>query len=97
MSGRPGCSWRIERGQQADVVDQARPAALAQVTERLGVGAGAVAPVILGVDHETGVVQGPGDVIVALRVLAHAVRQLDRGARRARGVPPVGGDLRAVR
>jgi hypothetical protein len=56
-----------------------------------------VASVILGVDHEAGVVQGPGDVIVALRVLAHAVRQLDRGPRLARRIPPVDGDLGTVR
>jgi len=55
-----------------------------------------MAPVVLGVDHEPAVVQRPGDVVVAPRVLAHAVRQLDRGARRARRIPPVGGDLRAV-
>jgi hypothetical protein len=30
-----------------------------------------MAAVILGVDHETGVVQCPGDVIVAAGVLAH--------------------------
>ena len=88
--------------EQADVVDQPGPAALTQVAERLGIGAlppgtGAVAPVILGVDHEAGVVQRPGDVLVAPRVLAHAVRELHRGSRLARRVPPVGGDLRAVR
>ncbi len=85
------------RREQADVLDQARPAALAQVTELLGVGGGAVTPVVPGVDHEPGVVQRPGDVVVAPRVLAYAVRQLDRAPRLARRVPPVGGDLRAVR
>jgi hypothetical protein len=54
---------------------------------------------VLGVDHDPGLVQRPGDVLVALRVLAHAVRQLDRGPetpRLARRIPPVGGDLGAV-
>jgi hypothetical protein len=39
----------------------------------------------------------PGDVLVALRVLAHAVRQLDGRSRLARRIPPVSGELRAVR
>jgi hypothetical protein len=58
-----------------------------------------VTAVVLGVDHEPGLVQRPGDVLVALRVLAHAVRQLDRGPeipRLARRIRPVGGDPRAI-
>ncbi len=51
-------------------------------------------PVVLGVDHEAGLVQRPGDVIVVLRVLAHSVRQLDRGPRLACRIPPVGGNLK---
>ena len=56
-----------------------------------------VAPVILGVDDEPGVVQRPGHVLVAQRVLAHAVGQLHRGPRLTVRVPPVGGDRGAVR
>ena len=56
-----------------------------------------VAAVILGIDHEARLVQRTGDMLVAPRVLAHPVRQLDRGARLARGIPAVGGDRRAVR
>jgi hypothetical protein len=56
-----------------------------------------VAAVILGIDHEAGVVQRPGYVIVALGVLSHPVCQLDRGPRLIFRVPPVGNDLRAVR
>jgi len=69
------------RGQQPDVVDQAGPAAGAEVSQRRRISAGAVTAVVLRVDHEAGLVQRPGHVLVAPRVLAHAVRQLDRSAR----------------
>jgi hypothetical protein len=84
--------------EQADVVHQGVPAALAQVPVGIRVGAGAVTAVILGVDDETIVVQGLRDVIVALGVLAHPVGQLDRGPRPAvvLRLPLVGDDLRAV-
>jgi len=57
---------------------------------------GAMAAVILRVDHETGLVQRPGHVVVAPRMLAHPVRELDRGPRLARRILAVGDDLRAV-
>jgi hypothetical protein len=56
-----------------------------------------VAAVVLGVDDEAGLVQRPGDVLVAPCVLAHAVRQLDGGSRLVRRIPSVGGNLSAVR
>ncbi len=62
------------RREQADVVDQRCPAALAEVAECTGFSAGAVAAVILGVDDEPGVVQRPRHMVVALGVLSHSVR-----------------------
>ena len=83
--------------EQADIVHQSCPAALAQIPVHIWISAGAMAAVILSVDHEAGVVERPGYVIVALGVLSHPVRQLDRGPRLVFRVPPVGNDLRAVR
>ena len=83
--------------EQADIGYQRCPAAFTQIPVHIRNGAGAVAAMILGVDHEIGVVQRPGYVIVALGVLSHPVCQLDRGPRLAFRVPPVGNDLRAVR
>jgi hypothetical protein len=85
------------RGQQPDVVDEPTPPSLAEVAQVAAVGARAMAAVILRVDDVAGASEGLGHMGVALRVLTHSVRDLDRGPRLARRIPAIGSNLRPVR
>ena len=83
--------------EDAQVVDEPRPAARAEVAVAVGgAGRAAVSPMVVGVHDVPGVGEGFGQPPVPGGVLAHAVRDLHDGLRRAIPGPAVGRDLGAV-